>query len=137
MSQMKIDNEHPHDDIASGGLQGRQWLDLRRRLFYVARQHAERESAALSQLPDRRTVSLSFSTEETADQFPISCQMSCESMQEGPPEERGHRSNANGILSLMERMGYVRLGAIVELRQVRQQPARYRTVNWKITTLKE
>lgn len=105
-----------------------QCRDLARRILYVAKKKAERKWSGSSRPPIWNTVTIRRNAYATANEPALSCNMGCETGTEGSLEEQGDRSHADGLVSLMERLGVGRIEAEVRLCQTQRYPLKYEAV---------
>lgn len=115
---------------------GRQRRDLCRQLRYVAEKSAEREFSDCDNPPREHKVVLQSDPHEATGWANVSCNMACESCAEGPAEEQGDRSHANGVRSLLRQLGCTLLEAEVLVRRVRIRPVKYKAAEPKILQLR-
>ena len=104
----------------------RQRRDLRRRVDDVAKKHAQRKYASAARPPTTVAVRVRRNAPEATDEYPLTCESSCEVCAEGPPAEQGDRSHADGVVSLLEDLGIREFEAEVILCRDKRPPFGYR-----------
>jgi hypothetical protein len=104
------------------------WRDLLRRAGDVAVKKAERDYAGRAYVSRRELVVININTVDAtapAFRFPLSCSMSCETMAQGPLEEHGHRSHADGLWHLAAALDCTKVTIRVRVQCVRTNPVRF------------
>lgn len=112
----------------------RQVRDLRRRIGDVAKKFAERHFPG-SYVGRRHTVSVGIDADDPPGPVAVSCQTSCEACCEGPREEQGERSHADGARTLAIELGLHRCKAMVRVQRAGRRPGGYEVENVEVQEL--
>ena len=103
----------------------RQYKDFPRLVGYTAEKAAEQEYADCPRPPKNRTYIIEIDNCGDAGTGSVSCNSSCQTCAQGPAEQQGSRSHANGARTLLGRLGLRHFAARVPLALVREKPVKY------------